>query len=92
MKISNEAKEQLLQIIDEEESSNLRFFAAGGCGGTQLGLGLEEPAESDIKLEVNGIRVSIESSMQDVAKDIELDLQESSEGVDFVIKGLPNTN
>lgn len=91
MKISNEAKEQILQIIDEEESSNLRIFAAGGCGGTQLGMGLEEPAESDLITEVNGIRVSIESSMQDVAKDIELDLEESSEGVDFIIKGLPHT-
>ncbi|MGD6819156.1 adhesin [Metabacillus sp. 84] len=89
MEITNEAKQQLILAMEENQANCVRIYFMGqGCCGPQIGLGLDEPNQDDQVYQINGIQIAIDQLAADAAKDITLDFQENG----FMLIGLPENN
>ena len=47
MDITNEAKEYIQSVLEEQQAKGLRVYAIEGCCGLQIALSLDPPEESD---------------------------------------------
>ncbi|WP_082232730.1 adhesin [Halobacillus massiliensis] len=87
MKITEEAKGTLINLLGEQGAESVRLFSAGGgCCGPQIGLSLESAQDTDKIKEVNGIQLAIDPQVEDLVKEVTLDKQ----GEQFVLLGLSN--
>ena len=43
MMITDEAKNYIQSILEEQQTENLRLYAVAGCCGPQIGLSLDAP-------------------------------------------------
>ncbi|WP_281975074.1 iron-sulfur cluster biosynthesis family protein [Halobacillus litoralis] len=87
MKITEEAKQTLEKLIEENGAEGLRIQSvSGGCCGPQIGLSLEAAKESDYIQEINDIRVAIDQQVKGLVDEITLDKKEDQ----FVLVGLDN--
>ncbi|MFB4164198.1 hypothetical protein ACE1TI_10250 [Alteribacillus sp. JSM 102045] len=58
-----------------------------------MGLALDEPAENDVKQEINGINVAIEEQIVSHVQNVTLDVESSGDGqVGLVMKGETNSD
>ena len=86
MKITDQARDSLEQLLQEQNASGIRVFFAGiSWGSPKLGLALDEPESDDEVIESNGIRVAIDPSIEIEAKESTLDFDEQANG--FVLSG-----
>ncbi|MBT2601118.1 MULTISPECIES: adhesin [unclassified Oceanobacillus] len=89
MNITNEAKLKLEAIFQEQGAKGIRFYSNGaGCCGPQVGLSLEEPQDTDIIQEINGVRVALDQELEGSVKELTLDNDETPEGSQFVLLGM----
>ncbi|WLR49803.1 adhesin [Bacillus tianshenii] len=89
MNITNAAKELLIEAMEQNEASNIRFYHTGtACCGPQVGLSLDEAEDNDQLQEVNGITVAIEDGVEEMITNATLDRQ----GESLTITGLPETD
>jgi iron-sulfur cluster insertion protein len=91
--ISDNAIAKIQDIIAEENNPNIKlrvFVQGGGCSGMSYGFTLDEiQNEDDWDLEVNGVKVLVDSLSGGYLQGAELDYKEDQYGAQFSIKN-PN--
>lgn len=67
IEVTDEAKKELDEILkSSDDSKHLRIYVAGhGWGGPSFGMALEEPAEDDLKLEVDGYKFLVADGLEE---------------------------
>ncbi|MBM7604291.1 hypothetical protein JOC75_002264 [Metabacillus crassostreae] len=89
MKITNDAKEVLMQFLTEKGAEGIRLTSVAGCCGPQFTITLEAPMKSDKVDIINGITVAIDIQITDM-DDLTLDIEEDSNGAGLVLLGASN--
>lgn len=91
--ITESAVEKIRDILAEENNPKLKlrvFVQGGGCSGFQYGFTLDEDQnEDDWDLEINGIKVLVDSMSNTYLEGAVLDYKEDQYGSQFTIKN-PN--
>ena len=91
--VTQAAALKLSELLAEEQQvqGGLRVFVqGGGCSGFQYGLMIEEnPGESDLLFESNGVKLYVDPISLSYLKAAEVDFIESVTGGGFTIKN-PN--
>ncbi|GLO65026.1 MULTISPECIES: adhesin [Bacillaceae] len=89
MNVTDGAKQKLEVIFQEKGLKGIRFYSNGaGCCGPQVGLSLDEPKDTDIVQEINGVRVALDHDIKDSVAELTLDNDETPEGSRFVLLGM----
>ena len=91
MMITNEAKEYIQSILEEQKSEGLRIHAVAGCCGPQIGLSLDAPEATDEITDINGIRMAIAPDAKDAAESLTLDFETEGEQSGLVMIGAPSS-
>jgi iron-sulfur cluster insertion protein len=88
--ITEQAVAKIKDIIAEENNPALKlrvFVQGGGCSGMQYGFTLdEEQAEDDWDLDINGVRILVDSMSGGYLQGAEVDYREDQYGSSFSIK------
>lgn len=91
--ITEQAVEKIKDIIAEESNPDIKlrvFVQGGGCSGMQYGFTLDETqAEDDWDLEVNGVKVVVDSMSGGYLQGAVVDYKEDQYGSAFSISN-PN--
>jgi iron-sulfur cluster insertion protein len=91
--VTHVAASKISELLAEEQTvqSGLRVFVqGGGCSGFQYGMMIEEnPGESDLVFESNGVKIYVDPISLSYLKAAEVDFVESVTGGGFTIKN-PN--
>lgn len=91
MKITDQAKTFLKELMNQHDIKGIRLFMAGvGWSGLKMGLALEEPSTNDVVETINGIQVAIEKVIYENSDAITLDYQETASGAGLVMLGNDN--
>jgi iron-sulfur cluster assembly accessory protein len=91
IKISPEAAQQLVSLIeDEDDVSGVRVFVSGGgCGGMSYGMTLvEEPTQFDCTWEKDGLKVYVDAVALSYLEGVEIDYQTQGINRSFVFKNV----
>lgn len=87
--VTEQAVAKIQDILAEENNPNLKlrvFVQGGGCSGMSYGFTLdEEQNEDDWDLEVNGIKVLVDSMSGGYLQGATVDYKESDYGSSFTI-------
>lgn len=89
MKISDGAKELLVNFLSEKGAEGIRLTSVSGCCGPQFTISLDTPLESDTVSTINGIKVAIDSQITGT-EELTLDKEETEEGAGLVLLGASN--
>ncbi|MYL21739.1 hypothetical protein GLW04_17710 [Halobacillus litoralis] len=90
MQITNEARDLLQQILEEEEAPGLRLFFAGyGCGEPDIGMTLGEPEADDELHYINAIPVAVDQRIAHLIEPLTIEGKQTMEGPKFQMTGLP---
>jgi iron-sulfur cluster insertion protein len=88
--ISDNAIAKIRDIIAEESNPNIKlrvFVQGGGCSGMSYGFTLDEQQnDDDWELEVNGVKVLVDSMSGGYLQGAEVDYREDAYGAQFSIK------
>lgn len=91
--VTQVAASKISELLAEEQTvqSGLRVFVqGGGCSGFQYGMMIEEnPGDSDLVFESNGVKLYVDPISLSYLKAAEVDFIESVTGGGFTIKN-PN--
>lgn len=91
--VTQVAASKISELLAEEQTvqSGLRVFVqGGGCSGFQYGMMIEEnPGDSDLVFESNGVKLYVDPISLSYLKAAEVDFVESVTGGGFTIKN-PN--
>jgi len=91
MNITNEAKQYIQVMLDEQQAKGLRIYAVeGGCCGPQIGLSLDIPEESDTVSVINEISVAIAPQAKELISNLTLDFESEGQQSGLVMIGAPN--
>ena len=89
MNVTDGAKQKLEAIFQEKGVNGIRFYSNGaGCCGPQVGLSLDEPMDTDIVQEINGVRVALDQDIKNSVEQLTLDNDETPNGSRFVLLGM----
>jgi len=89
MNVTDGAKQKLEAIFQEKGVNGIRLYSNGsGCCGPQVGLSLDEPKDTDIVQEINGVRVALDQDIKNSVEQLTLDNDETSNGSRFVLLGM----
>ncbi|TAA67476.1 adhesin [Planococcus salinarum] len=91
MMITNEAKQYIQSILEEQKAESLRIYAVAGCCGPQIGMSLDAPEAADEVTDVNGIRMAIAPDAKDAADSLTLDFEGQGEQAGLVMIGAPSS-
>ncbi|ELK48710.1 UNVERIFIED_CONTAM: hypothetical protein N8J90_15575 [Halobacillus marinus] len=90
MKITDQARDLLHQILEDEEAGCLRLFFAGyGCGEPDIGMTIGEPQADDELHQVNDIPVAIDGRIMHLTETLTIEGKQTMEGPKFQLSGLP---
>ena len=85
MIITNEARDELKKMFEEENAKNIRIFANGfGWGQPRFGLTLDEPEANDRIFTINDIKVAIDPFIQPDTEYLILDRSGNGKGISIV--------
>ncbi len=90
--LSAKAAEMVRDILAKEESDSLAlrvYVAGGGCSGLQYGMALDDPADGDVTINYEGIRVVIDNESLRFIEGAEIDYVDSLMGAGFTVNN-PN--
>ncbi|HSI66155.1 MAG TPA: iron-sulfur cluster biosynthesis family protein [Planococcus sp. (in: firmicutes)] len=90
MMITNEAKQYIQSILEEQNAESLRIYAVAGCCGPQIGMSLDAPESADEMSDVNGIQVAIAPDAKEAVDSLTLDFEEQGEQSGLVMIGAPS--
>lgn len=90
MNITNEAKQYIQSLLEEQQAKGLRIYAIEGCCGAQIGLSLDPPEESDTISLINDIQVAISTIASGLLSDVTLDFETEGNQSGLVMIGAPN--
>ena len=87
--VTDQAVEKIKSIIAEENNPSLKlrvFVQGGGCAGFSYGFTLDEAeAEDDWNIEINGVRVLVDSMSGNYLQGATIDYKEEVMGSNFTI-------
>lgn len=88
--ISDTAQGQLKELLAKEQASSVGlrvFIQSGGCSGFSYGMGLDEnpPKEDDQVVDVNGLKVYVDSYSAQYLDGAEIDYVDALMGGGFTI-------
>ena len=93
IKITESAKNKIIEILKEEDDESLKlrvFVQGGGCSGFQYGFSIEdEQNEDDLVVEIGDLKVLVDYMSLQYLNDSEIDYTEDLSGSSFNIKN-PN--
>ncbi|MFG6150454.1 hypothetical protein [Halobacillus sp. B23F22_1] len=90
MKITDEARDLLNQILEDVEEGVLRLYFAGyGCGEPDIGLTIADPEADDELKRINSIPVAIDRRILHLTEKLTVDGKQTMEGPKFQMLGLP---
>lgn len=82
MKITDEARELLKQVLKENNTSGIRVYFAGfGWGEPEIGLALDEPEEDDEVKIINEIQVAIDLHIEPYLEGLVLEYDQKNKGL-----------
>lgn len=88
--VTENAVAKIRDILAEENNPELKlrvFVQGGGCSGMQYGFTLDDAQnEDDWDLEINGVKVLVDSMSGGYLQDAEIDYKEDQYGASFSIK------
>lgn len=90
MNITNEAKQYIQSLLEEQQAKGLRVYAIEGCCGPQIGLSLDTPEESDTVSVINDIQVAASTLALGLISNLTLDFETEGEQSGLVMVGAPN--
>lgn len=90
MNITNEAKQYIQTLLEEQQAKGLRIYAIEGCCGPQIGLSLDPPEESDTVSFINDIQVAISTLATGLLSNLTLDFESEGNQSGLVMIGAPN--
>ncbi len=86
MNITDGAKKLLENVLSEKGAEGIRLFTNVGCCGPQFSLSLDAPLESDTIQTINGIKLAIDSQVNNT-EGLTLDIEENDGGTGLVLIG-----
>lgn len=86
MIITDEAKQLLVNVLNEKGAEGVRLYTVAGCCGPQFALSLDAPQESDTVETINGITVAFDSQITGT-EELTLDTEENEDGKGLVLIG-----
>lgn len=86
MNITDGAKKLLENVISEKGVEGIRLFTNTGCCGPQFALSLDSPLESDTIQTINGIKLAIDSQVNNT-EGLTLDIEENDGDTGLVLIG-----
>ncbi|WP_226585471.1 hypothetical protein [Halobacillus litoralis] len=90
LKITDQARDLLQQIIEDEDGGSLRLFFAGfGCGEPDIGMTIGEPQGDDTLHYINSIPVAIDQRIAHMTESLIIEGKQTMEGPKFQMLGLP---
>ena len=89
MKITDEAKQLLENVFNQNNAEGIRLYSVAGCCGPQFAISLEQPQQSDKIEMINGIKVAVDEQIT-ATEDLILDKEETQEGAGLVLIGAGN--
>ncbi|MGG3914286.1 adhesin [Rossellomorea vietnamensis] len=89
MKITDQAKTVLTEVLKEQGAEGLRLSSTAGCCGPQIAVSMDDPEPTDTVGNINGIRVAIDPSMEGTDA-LTIDIETTPEGVGLVLIGANN--
>ncbi|TGB01875.1 hypothetical protein [Halobacillus salinus] len=92
MEITDQARDLLHQILEEESGSLRLFFAGFGCGEPDIGMTIGEPEADDELHYVNSIPVAIDQRIIHLTETLIIEGKQTMEGPKFQMQGLPEKN
>ena len=88
--VTEQAVAKIRDILAEENNPSLKlrvFVQGGGCSGMQYGFTLDEQQnEDDWDLEIDGVKVLVDSMSGGYLQGAEIDFKEDQYGASFSIK------
>ncbi|RWZ52297.1 hypothetical protein EQV77_15325 [Halobacillus fulvus] len=93
MNITDQARDLLHQILEDEEAGALRLFFAGfGCGEPDIGMTIGDPEADDELQYINSIPVAIDKRIIHLTESLTIEGKQTFEGPKFQLLGLPEKN
>ncbi|MFC7322085.1 hypothetical protein [Halobacillus campisalis] len=90
MKITDQARDLLDQLIEDSGGGCLRLYFAGyGCGEPDIGMTISEPEADDELQHINAIPVAIDKKILHLTEDLTIEGKQTMEGPKFQMTGLP---
>ncbi|MFB5086968.1 adhesin [Psychrobacillus sp. PGGUH221] len=86
MNITDGAKKLLEKVLNEKGAEAIRLFTNAGCCGPQFALSLDAPLESDTIQTINGIKLAIDSQVNNT-EGLTLDIEENDGRAGLVLIG-----
>jgi Fe-S cluster assembly iron-binding protein IscA len=74
LEVTQNAVDALEAYFDDKDIEPIRVFVGQGCGGPQLGLGLDNPTESDETHEVGKFTFVVDKELAEQASPIKVDV------------------
>jgi iron-sulfur cluster assembly accessory protein len=86
--VTDDAKAEIAKALEGKgDAPVVRVFVTGyGCGGTSLGLTIDEPQEGDVRVDFDGCSVVMESALDEEMSGVTVDYRSSENGSGFIIK------
>ena len=87
IQVTDDAKEELAPIMEENTQKSLRLFVQGfGWGGPRLGIALDELTEEDEQVSHNGIDVIFAKRDKNYFHQATIDFEDSNYGKGFIVR------
>ena len=75
--ITKTATDKLAEFLKDREVPAIRIFLnTGGCGGPSLGMGLDEPRDTDDVFNIDGFKFIVDKEFMKAAEPIKIDFTE----------------
>jgi len=84
--ITKRAQEQIARYFADRKIRPVRVFLTNGCGGTRIGLALDDPKPGDAVFEVAGIRYLVDRTFLSQAQPIEVDFTGNGFKIDSALE------
>lgn len=85
MNITDQARDVLMQLLQENDAKNIRVFFAGiSWGQPKVGLALDEPEEKDKVVNINEVVVAIDPDIEPYTENLTLDFSQEANGLVLV--------
>lgn len=86
LEVTEGAQTALKTIVDEKNITEpIRIYLAGGCGGAQLALAVDEAKDSDDSYQVSGLTYVVDKALGIMAGGLKLDYVDDGERQGFLV-------
>lgn len=91
LEVSDKAVEMIKDFIKDREAPHSIRIMVSGCGGSSLGMALDEAQDSDEVIENKGLTFLVDKALLEEAKPIQVDFIVTPDGSGFKLTSSPVT-